>query len=160
MDDFARAPIATIVMCSDGQMAEVSPEVNAFAADLAAINPDLRLRLIEQEGTFVVYQEYDIEGSAERGQHLVTTWDCEENGALDQRLLNQVAQWEYDRRNGHDDIVAELHRVEDQREREAEAAHDEKFGPIAEKSVWALRRDLGVKERAFIGSGLGDREGS
>jgi hypothetical protein len=129
-----------------GDRIVVDDDVQNIASDLRAIRATLRLEYDRAEDLwFVMDLVAKPDGSSE--EKLVTVWDAEKNGGIDQRLVQRVREVAAP---GYD-IAAELEKADREAERERSRRFREQVGPAAEKLKWALRKDLGAdKGRAFV----------
>jgi hypothetical protein len=150
------ARVDQIRSASDGRMVLIDADVGGVAADLKAHDPELKVRLAEaaQPPCWIVFREiHKPDGQIE--QQLVTTAQAFESNSgvftgLDQRLVERIKLIDAESRSGYD-FVAELDKQNQRGEREKMHARHEKFGETHEQLAHALRKDLGVKSRAFIG---------
>jgi hypothetical protein len=133
------ATLAQVTAAADGTMALVEDDVCNVARDLRQLHPDLRLRFSESAGHFAVYQQIEKQGRVQ--QHLVTT-----SQVCDQRLVKRVRMLLSPEYSFGDEVA----RVQAQRQRERKRAFVEKLGDPGERAFHALRKDLGIKDRAFI----------
>lgn len=128
-----------------GRLVGIGDDVQNIAADLRAIRDTLKLEYDPGEDVWIVRDTVTKpDGSTE--DKLVTTWDCDRNGQLDQRLVQlvrQIASPDYN-------LAAELDKADRAADRERARQFREKVGPAAERLRHALRKDLGVKSRAFV----------
>lgn len=122
-------------------MVAISDDVQGVARDLQDIDASLRLFRAEDDDLWVVWQDKDHpDGST--SENLVTTM----TGALDKRLVARVRQIT----SGDYDLALELERVEAQDQREQDHKRRESVGPVAERLLHAMHKDLGVKTRVFV----------
>ena len=122
----------------------------AIVKDLKEIDPSLEVRFVDgPEPYFAVIQ--DLSEGNHKEQHLVTTVQAYPTSfgtysGLDQRVVERV------RKITHPsyDFMAEAERNKREWEESMRKAREEKLGEIGEQAAHALRKDLGVKNRAFI----------
>jgi hypothetical protein len=139
--EISPARLAQVQTARGGQFVEITDDVQNVAADLAAIDPGLRLRYSEAGGYFVVYHVQELP-DGKRREHLVTTAQ-----ELDQRLVQRIRA--IDARTGYD-YARELDRLEREAEQQRDREFSERTGPIAERLAHAVRHDLGVQSRIFV----------
>lgn len=136
---------ATLTQVQRGRLGRtlfIDDDVGGIAQQLLEIDSSLRLAFSEAGGHFVVKRRTERpDGSY--SEQLVTTAQ-----QLDHRLLDRVRLVCSD----HYDTAADMDRVDAQAERDRDHRFHEQVGPIAERLAHAIRKDLGVKTRAFIGS--------
>lgn len=143
------AHVSQLRRANDGQMIEISDDIGNVAADLKAIDRHLKVRFAEagRPPFWAVYHESD-DG---RETHLVLTRQAYQNRSgvwegLSQEVVDRVMEI------GHSsyDYVAEVEK-QNQRAEQIKRAHRRgRFEEIGEVAAHALRKDLGVKDRAFI----------
>ena len=112
------------------------------------------LRSMLRHRFFAVYHESEDR----RTTHLVLTQKAHQTefgtwAGLDQRIVDRVREIDAQGRGGYD-FVKE---VEDQNRRAAKAKRDkfrEEMGSFGEQAAHAVRKDLGIKRRAFIKDAL------
>lgn len=126
-----------------GNWVEITDDVQNVARDLHAIDPRFRLRAdFDDHGrvAFIVELHTPMrDGSME--EHFVGAYR-----ELDQRIVKDAHQYtrpDYD-------LAAELEKVDRRRDREHDSRMREKDARTAEHLGYALRKDLGLKDRAFI----------
>lgn len=134
--DISPANIAQVELGRDGRVVTIDDDVLNIAKDLKAIDDKLRLRWVEKAEYFCVY-ELEEDGS----ESLVLT-SQELNPQIVERV-RQIAHPSYD-------YVAELDKLDAQVDREFNHAQRERLGEAAEKLSFAVRKDLGLTNRAFI----------
>lgn len=128
-----------------GDRIVVDDDVQNIARDLREIRDTLRLEYDRAEDLWFVFELVDQpDGSTE--EKMVTTWDAEKNGPVDQRIVQRVREVAAP---GYD-LAAELARLDAQAERDRSSRFREQVGPAAERLSHALRKDFGAKERAFV----------
>jgi hypothetical protein len=137
------ASLLQVQNAQDGRMIVIDDDVLGVAQQLKEIDENLRLRYSEAGDFFVIYQE------SEDGvhQHLVLT-----SQDLNPQVVERVRQIS----SAAYDYVTEL----DRRDAEVDRARDHQFreqtGDVAERLSFAIRKDLGLTDRAFVGKGVSD----
>jgi hypothetical protein len=119
--------------------------------DLRAIDPTLGVRFVDgPEPFFAVYQDIKHpDGSTE--QHLVTTAQAYPTAfgtftGLDGRVVERVRKVTSP---GYD-FMAEAAKMKAEHDSKEAQARRDLLGEMGEQAAWALRKDLGVKTKAFI----------
>lgn len=119
--------------------------------DLRAIDPTLGVRFVDgPEPFFAVYQDIKHpDGSSE--QHLVTTAQAYPTAfgtftGLDNRVVERVRKITSP---GYD-FMAEATKMKAEHDSKETQARRDLLGEMGEQAAWALRKDLGVKTKAFI----------
>jgi hypothetical protein len=119
--------------------------------DLRAIDPTLGVRFVDgPEPFFAVYQDIKHpDGSSE--QHLVTTAQAYPTAfgtftGLDNRVVERVRQITSP---GYD-FMAEAAKMKAEHDSKETQARRDLLGEMGEQAAWAVRKDLGVKTKAFI----------
>lgn len=147
MLEISPATINQIRSGRGGRVIEIQDDVACIARDLKDVHEDVRLGFNERGGYFVVYQlDREPATGAVMGEHIVTTWDPEVNGELDQRLVQRV------RRISQPDysVADDLDRMDREVEREHDRRFSEQVGEKAELLAHAIRKDLGATNRIFV----------
>lgn len=122
-------------------MVTIDDDVGGFAQRLKEIDSSLKLRVSDNTGLFVVYQQLP-----HGREHLVTTAQ-----ELDGRLVRHVAELVHRHRHDRYDFTAELERADREADRAADHAFSEEHGPIAERLHHAIRKDMGwTGDRTFF----------
>lgn len=134
--DISPANIAQVELGRDGRVVTIDDDVLNIAKDLKEIDDKLRLRWVENAEYFCVY-ELEEDGS----ESLVLT-SQELNPQIIERV-RQIAHPSYD-------YAKELDKLDAQVDREFDHAQRERLGEAAEKLSFAVRKDLGLTNRAFI----------
>jgi hypothetical protein len=121
------------------------------AGDLKTIDPTLCVRFVDgPQPFFAVYQDIkNPDGSSQ--QHLVTTAQAYPTSfgtftGLDNRVVERVREITSP---GYD-FMAEAAKIKSEYESKQRRAREDKLGEMGEQAAWALRKDLGVKTKAFI----------
>lgn len=142
-------------------MIVIPAEAGTVAGDLQRMDRGLKLRFNKRPGQecWVVYHEHHDDCphngdggpgstylvlSARAYQGNLGTW----SGA-DQRLIKRLEEINPFGRNGYD-FVAELEKKKTEGQKRAREEFYEKTGPIGELAAAAVRKDLGLKNRAFF----------
>lgn len=144
------ANIDQIRAAADGRMVLISADVGGVAKQLREIDPGLRVAFAER-GNPPFWRVF-WESEDRRETYLVTTVQAVQNRSgtwegLDQRLVETIKS--IDPRGGYDYATA-LQTAERERREKAHREFRERTGPYGERLAWALRKDLGIKDRAFI----------
>lgn len=132
-----RASLGQLQLTNRLEMIRVDPEVSQVAEDLKSIDTGLVLLHDKKQNIFVLYHE-GFNEKREWVENFVGAYT-----ELDDRIVNLIRRIDNQGR-GRYDLGRELDRLEKQKDREAEAAHSEQMGPLAERLRWALRKDLGA----------------
>lgn len=133
------ATLTQITRARDGRMVLIDDDIGNVAHDLHEIDPGLRLRYSEAGRYFVVYWQED--GEEDGNGHLVLT--AEE---CDQRIIQRVKEI---MRESYD-YVAELDKLEEQKQKDADYKLSQQVGEASERLAFALRKERQVKNRAFV----------
>jgi len=133
--ELSPVPFATVQRSLSGRLVNIDPELNHILAKLVAIDPRFRARFNEREGTFVLYLCDEHE---ETLVGIYSEWD--------ERVVRRALEFTHPGYNFAEEA--------DRREREDQRRHDadmhEKAGEVGERLRWAMRKDLGLTDRAFI----------
>lgn len=138
-------------------MAIISADAGGVAADLAAIDPGLKVRFAENGNPpfWVVYHETE-QPDGSTCQELVTTAEAYQTNSgvwegLDQRIVTRIREIDSESRSGYN-YADELEKAERSRHAKARADFAERIGDTAERAAAAVRKDLGsrYRGRAFI----------
>ena len=138
--DISPGTVTEVKRALEGDLVEISPDVQEIATRLQEIDPALRLRFSEAQGVFVVFEVQQLPDGSSK-EHLVTT-----ARELDQRLINRILELS----DPNYDFAGEIERLEQQAERDSDHAFDERTGESAERLAHAVRKDLGLKQRIFV----------
>jgi len=122
----------------------------AIVKDLKAIDPSLEVRFVDgPEPYFAVFQDLSTESRKE--QHLVTTVQAYPTSfgtytGLDGRLVERI------RKITHPsyDFSAEAEKLKREYDADRRRERENALGDAAEQAAHALRKDMGVKTKAFI----------
>jgi hypothetical protein len=134
--EISPANIAQVELGRDGRMITIDDDVLNIAKDLKEIDENLRLRWVEKAEYFCVY-EIEEDGS----EALVLT-SQELNPQIVERV-RQIAHPSYK-------YAEELDKLDAQVDRDFDHAQRERLGEAAELLSFAVRKDLGLTNRAFI----------
>ena len=133
-------------------MVLISADAGGVAADLAAIDPGLKVRFGENGNPpfWAVYHESEDR----RSTYLVLTVTAYQNQSgvwegLDQRVVERVREIDSQGRGGYN-YADELERHNERVRRERRDRFREQIGEAAVELAHAARKDLGVKNKAFI----------
>ena len=160
------AHIDQIKLARTGRMVAISSDVGGVAADLARIDPGLCVRFAEASSAWIVFykccpahkkHQTDCQ-SCRDGQttQLVSTAKAYQTASgiwtgLDARLVEHMHR--IDPEKGYD-YAAEVDKQNVKACEDRRHAFREKIGGTAEQAAHALRKDLGVKTRAFFHKGV------
>lgn len=122
----------------------------AIVKDLKEIDPSLEVRFVDgDEPYFAVIQDLSTDDRKE--QHLVTTVQAYPTSfgtytGLDGRLLERIRKIT----SPSYDFMAEAEKSKREWEEARRKEREEVLGEAAERAAHALRKDMGVKTKAFI----------
>lgn len=133
------ATVGQVARTRLGKNVAVDADVANVARDLRDISPEFRLEYDPHGDFFIVSQVRVMPDGSEEISLVTTAQDC------DQRIVRRVREITAP---GYD-VGAEMERLDREADKRKEHALTERVGPIAEKLAWALRKDLGDKDRAF-----------
>ena len=123
----------------------------AVVKDLREIDKTLGVRFVDGPNPyFAVFQDIRHEDGSNE-QHLVTTTQAYPTAfgtytGLDERIVDRVRQITH----SSYDFMAEAEKNKHEWEESMRKARADKMGEIAEQAAHALRKDMGVKTKAFI----------
>lgn len=140
-------------------MVAIDADAGGVAADLRAIDPGLKVRFAENGNPpfWAVYHESE-DG---RNTYLVLTAVAHMTplgtwGGLDQRIVKRIQEIDPQGRGGYD-FASEVQKQDaEARERHRQRFRD-RVGETGEKAIYAIRKDLGSKSRAFKPRDTGGR---
>jgi hypothetical protein len=143
-----RAQVAAgrLALTDQMELVEVENDVFGVVENLKRIDAGLCLYFNQKEEVFVLFWK----GLNEHG-HFVEDWI----GAyqhLDSRIVHLIERLAARENSSHYDLNAELDKLEKAKDVESERAFMEHVGPIAEELAFALKKDLGIKNRAYMHS--------
>lgn len=142
------ASLDQIQQSPDGAWVEVQATVGDFAKKIAEIDTGgtgvtLHLSHNVKTGIFAVFQRLE-----NGNEELLQTAEV-----LDDRLVNEVRRIVHRKLNGGS-LVDELQAQRAKRDRDEAHANDERLGEVGELTSHVVKKELGIKDRAFIGKGL------
>jgi hypothetical protein len=132
-----RASLGQLQLTNKLEMIPVENDVLGVISRLKSIDPGLKMFFDFGQEIFVLYHE----GLNEQG-HVVDSLV----GAykqLDQRVINLIERIDAQGRGRHD-LIAELEKLEAEKDREQRHEQLEKVGELGEELRFALRKDLGL----------------
>lgn len=140
-----------IRIAADGGMVTIPAEYGGVAADIAQLDPCLKLRFSKSSECFVVFRvhrhgEPCRDDDPERTEELVlSAVEC------DDRIVKRLQYIDPQGRGGYD-YAAEVERATLDAHRHRRESFAERMGDTAERTAHALRKDLGerYRGRAFI----------
>lgn len=140
--DIPTLQAATVTRTMRGKMLVIEDDVQGIARELAELDDSLHLHYSPEEDVFVVSQHIPgADGSVT--EHFV----CAMRAPIDKRLVHRVRQVTSDSY----DINAELDKTDAEIERQRNHDHRENVGPVAERLLHAMRKDLHLdKDRTFL----------
>jgi hypothetical protein len=133
---------ATLVQVREGRngrMIAVEDDVQSICRELKQIDPSLGVDWNDREEYFRVFQMIDDDGRTKK--HTVLT--AQELTPEIVVRLRMLVHPDYD-------YSREVERKHDRADREKDHAFHERTGEGGERLYWAIRKDLGLKPRAFI----------
>jgi hypothetical protein len=132
-----RASLGQLQLTNKLEMVPVENDVLGVVARLKNIDPGLKMFFDFGQEIFVLYHE----GLNEQGhvvEQLVGAYK-----ELDQRVINLIERIDAQGRGRHN-LVAELEKLEAEKDREQRHEQMEKVGALGERLHHALRKDLGL----------------
>lgn len=121
----------------NGRWIVIEGDVGNVAVDLRTLHPDLRLKVSEANGVFIVSQLDRNNAGEIVGDHLVTTaQEC------DQRLVERVRMLI----DPSYDLVAEIDRLDTEADKKREYEFHQMMGDQGERLAHALRAERGVNK--------------
>jgi len=139
--DITPATIDQLFIGKNGRFVEVDGEV---ARKLAEVDAGLKLRYSELGDYFVVYHEQEKPDGGTYQQLVFTAQDC------DMRIPARA--W-FIQSRGYN-FADEVERLQEEKDKALQREWEEMTGPLMEKLYWAFKKDLGIKDKAFISKGL------
>jgi hypothetical protein len=133
------AGLMQVTRTERGKLVAITDDVQGVARDLRDFDRGLKLWFNPDQDYYVVYHVTMRDGEVK--EDLVLT-----ARELDPRVVQrvkQIAGTEYD-------FVKEMEQMDAAAERARQHAFSEQLGPRAERLAHAIRKDLGMKPRAFI----------
>jgi hypothetical protein len=134
------------------ELVPVEADVFGVAERLKRIDPGLKLSFNKKEEVFVL-EWHGLNDKAELVEEFVGAYT-----ELDGRLVNLVERLAARENRNRYELAKELDRLDAERDREHAHEQYEKVGPIAEGLAHALRKDLGIKNRAYMSNGKKKRK--
>lgn len=130
----------------------IDGDVGGVVKDLQELDPHLRVRFAEAGNP--PYWAVSWESDDKRDTYLVTTVQAHQTASgtwtgLDQRLVEHIRSIDGHGRRGYDYSQEVIRRNEQAEQARRQRFHDQ-VEPFGEIAAHALRKDLGVKNRAFI----------
>jgi hypothetical protein len=152
MTDVEPAHIDQLLHCEDGDWVLIDADVGGVVAALQAHDPTLRVRFNKRGHAWVIYQ--DLSDGGPRHDELILAVNAEQGptgawSGLDQRIVDRVMLIDSHGTSGYD-FAKELERANAANEKAKADRRSERLGEMGEQLRHALRKDLGVKNRAFI----------
>lgn len=141
------ASIEQVRVAEDGEWVIIGPDSSSTVAKIQELDPTLRVRLSTTAGMFAVYREGEPVPpilTCRAYQNGFGTWE-----GLDDRVLRRLEFIDPLGRGGYD-FVKEMESMNAAAEKARLERRHQAFAPLGEKAAHALRKDLGVKSRAFI----------
>jgi hypothetical protein len=132
-----RATLGQLQLTNKHEMVPVETDVLGVVARLRSIDPGLKMFFDFGQEIFVLYHE----GLNEQGQVVDTLVGAYKE--LDQRIVKLIERIDAQGRGRHD-LVAELDKLEAERDREQRHRQLEQVGEVGEQLRHALRKDLGL----------------
>ena len=136
-----------LALSDEMELIPVESDVFHVVDRLKRIDPGLSLYFHKTKEVFVLYWK-GLNEKAEPVEDFVGAYT-----ELDGRLVNLIERLAARENRNRYDLVKELDKLDAERDREAQHAFDERMGPAAEQLAHALRKDLGVKNRAYMSNG-------
>lgn len=127
------ASLTQVMQTRKGGMLLVDDDVQNVAQSLRDIDPSLRLRFDPHADYFCVYQVVEEPDGSESEKMVTTAQD------LDHRIVHRVREVVSPRY----DFMAELDKQDAAAAKAKDDEQTERYGDIADKLAWALRKDLG-----------------
>ena len=148
----AQVKAGNLALTDEMELVPVESDVFHVVDRLKRIDPGLKLSFHKAKEVFVLRWE----GLNDKGE-LVNDFV----GAyteLDPRLVHLIERLAARENRNRYDLNAELEKLEAEKDREFQHEQDERLGPAAEQLAHALRKDLGVKNRAFMSGKKGKQQ--
>jgi len=134
------------------ELVPVENDVFHVVDRLKRIDPNLHLSYHKTDKVFVL----EWRGVNDQGQMVEDFVGAYTE--LDARIVHLIERLAAKENRNRYILSRELDALDAQREREAMHAHEERMGPAAEQLAHALRKDLGVKSRAYMSNGKKKRK--
>jgi uncharacterized protein (UPF0297 family) len=141
-EPFELQPVALdrIMRTRNGQRVAIHADVGSVVAQLREIDDRLHVFYVPDQAFFSV-ELHTPRADGLVDEHLVGAYE-----SLDGRVVQRIRQIT---RPGYD-LGAELERIDREAQARADHRHSEQTGEIAERVAHAVRKDLGVRSKAFI----------
>ena len=140
----AQVTAGRLALTEEGELVEVDRDVFHISERLKRIDPGLKLSFHKSREVFVL-QWKGINHEGEVVEEFVGAYT-----ELDGRLVSLIERLAARENRNRYELAKELDRIEAEKDRAFEHEQREKLGPTAEKLAFALRQDLGVKNRAYM----------
>lgn len=144
--DVQPAHVDQVLRAKDGQYVTIDSDAGGVADELRRIDPKLKVRFAESGPHWAVYYQQD-----DRTTYLVLTAEATQGrtgawGGLDHRIVKRIMKI------GHSsyDYAREVERQNVKARKANRDATREKMAEAGVLAYHAIRKDLGVKDRAFI----------
>jgi hypothetical protein len=147
-----RATLGQLQLTNKLSMRRVDSDVLGVVERLKSIDPGLEMLYDEGQKVFVLYHK----GVNEDGhvfENLVGAYT-----ELDQRIINLIERIDAQGR-GRTDLVKELEKLEAEKDRENALRRLNAVGPIAERMLHAMRRDLDLNDAVHMSGSKGGHRG-
>ena len=133
------ASLAQVVTGRGGRLIPITEDVANIARRIKEIDDSLSLQFNERGEFFVVVQTVETPDGPEEKRVLTAQ-------QLDERLIHRLKHITHQSY----DFVAEMDRIDAQARKDEEHRFHEKAGEAGEVAAHALRKDLGLKGKAFV----------
>jgi hypothetical protein len=137
--DIQPATQEQVVKANDEDWVVIEKDLSEVVKELKEIDSRLGVRYNGVQKFYALYAKETIKGVEQ--EYLVNTFT-----SLDKRVVNRVREII----SPSYDYVAELEKQDAQAKKEEEHKMHEKMGENAELLAFAIRKDLGVKDKAFF----------
>jgi hypothetical protein len=127
-----------VVKANDEDYVVIEQDLSEVVKELKEIDPRLGVRYNGVQKFYALYAKENIKGK--EVEYLVSTFK-----KLDKRVVNRVREI----LSPSYDYVAELEKQEDQAKKDHEHKLHEQMGENAERLAFAIRKDLGIKDKMF-----------
>lgn len=151
MNDTLQAAKLDQILQTKNRQVIIDADSCALISDLKRIDKTLEVRFVDgDEPFFCIYQNIDHEDGRNE-QHLVTTAQAYPTSfgtftGLDQRLVDRVMQITHPSY----DFGAEASQHKTEHDAKLKRDREDILGEIGEQAAHAMRKDMGVKTKAFI----------
>ena len=140
----AQVKAGRIALTDELELIPVEADVFHVVDRLKRIDAGLHLSYNRRDEVFVLqWKGLNHEGQYE--EYLVGAYK-----ELDARLVHLVEKLAARGDRNHETLAKELERLDAEKDREAAHVFSERQGPVAEQLAHALRKDLGIKNRAYM----------